>query len=70
MQKRDFDYVSDVVDAYKASLDLVNKSFTPGEYSTTWNGKDKNGKPVPSGLYLYRYKSSMNIITKKMLLVK
>ena len=26
LQKRDFVYVSDVVDAYKASLDLVNKS--------------------------------------------
>ena len=51
-------------------LDLVDKSFAPGEYSIVWNGKDRNGQSVPSGLYIYQYKSSMNIATKRMLLVK
>jgi len=51
-------------------LDLVDKSFAPGEYSIVWNGKGKNGESVPSGLYIYQYKSSMDIVTKRMLLVK
>ena len=51
-------------------LDLVDKSFTPGEYYVTWDGKDKNGQPVSSGLYIYQYKSSINLATKRMLLVK
>ena len=51
-------------------LDLVDKSFSPGEYSVDWDGKNKSGESVPSGLYIYQYKSSMNILTKRMLLVK
>ena len=51
-------------------LDLVDKSFSPGEYSVAWDGKNKTGELVPSGLYIYQYKSSTNIVTKRMLLVK
>ena len=51
-------------------LELADQSFSPGEYSVVWDGKDKKGESLSSGLYIYRYKSSMGSITKKMLLAK
>ncbi|KAA3598889.1 MAG: T9SS C-terminal target domain-containing protein [Calditrichaeota bacterium] len=35
-----------------------------------WNGVDKFGKPVSSGIYFYKLVSNKNSITKKMLLLK
>ncbi|KAA3598891.1 MAG: T9SS C-terminal target domain-containing protein, partial [Calditrichaeota bacterium] len=35
-----------------------------------WNGIDKFGKPVSSGIYFYKLVSDKNSITKKMLLLK
>ena len=51
-------------------LELADQSFSPGEYSVAWDGKDKKGESLSSGLYIYQYKSSMGSITKKMLLAK
>ena len=33
---------------------LVNTSQTTGAYSIEWDGTDLDGKPVSSGLYIYR----------------
>ena len=51
-------------------LDLVDKTFAPGGYSIVWDGKNKNGKSMPSGIYMYQYVSSTNITSKQMLLVR
>jgi len=37
------------------TMAIVHREIPPGEsltYDITWDGKDKNGKPVPDGLYL------------------
>ena len=33
---------------------MENSHSQPGEYSVTWNGKDKDGNEVGSGMYFYR----------------
>ena len=48
----------------------VDKTFAPGGYSIVWDGKNKNGKSMPSGIYMYQYVSSTNITSKQMLLVR
>ena len=42
----------------------------PGHYSYKWNGKNRFGTKVASGVYIYRLKANNFISTKKMLLVK
>ena len=39
-------------------------------YQVIWNGKDNNDNDVPSGIYLYKLKTSQDTITKKMILIK
>ncbi len=41
-----------------------------GKYSVVWNGLDKNGKKVPSGVYFYRIKAGKFTAAKKMILLK
>lgn len=41
-----------------------------GIYEITWNGKDQNGNPVPSGVYIYRMKAGSYFESRKMLLMK
>ncbi|RMH79868.1 MAG: hypothetical protein D6681_18880 [Calditrichaeota bacterium] len=33
---------------------LLSQRVSPGSYEVPWDGTDKAGKPVPSGIYLYR----------------
>jgi hypothetical protein len=54
---------------------LVNELQSPGYYSVRWNGKDDNGRPVASGLYLLRIEASgedgrNTVMTRKMILLK
>lgn len=49
---------------------LINKEMTPGSYSQEWDGKDANGRDVPSGVYLYRLAIGGYNQTRKMLLVR
>ncbi len=49
---------------------LINEKKTKGEYKIIWNGKDKNGKEVNSGLYFVRLNSGRNIYTQKVVLLK
>jgi len=49
---------------------LVNESQSSGSYSVTWDGTDKFGNKVPSGVYVYRLQSGKYIQSRKMLLVK
>ncbi|MCH8871931.1 T9SS type A sorting domain-containing protein [candidate division KSB1 bacterium] len=54
---------------------LVNKELSAGNYSVIWNGTDRNGLQVSSGVYLYKMKANRNngtpySQTKKMILLK
>lgn len=41
-----------------------------GGHSVQWDGNDNSGRPVSSGLYLYRLKTDNESITKKMTLIR
>ena len=49
---------------------LVDDVRPAGEHTITWDGKDSGGKPVASGLYLYRIDAGKHSDSKKMLLLK
>lgn len=49
---------------------LIDETKSPGEYSVTFDGKDNNGKKLPSGVYYYSLFTNDNLETKKMLLLK
>ncbi|MDZ7302325.1 MAG: Ig-like domain-containing protein [candidate division KSB1 bacterium] len=55
---------------------LVEQRQSAGYYQVIWNGRDQNGKPVPSGVYHYRLqvKSFSSdgdyVATRKMLMTK
>jgi len=42
----------------------------PGIYSLYWNGKDDNGRQLPSGIYLYKLVTEYEVVTRKMMLLK
>jgi FlgD Ig-like domain len=49
---------------------LINTQMSAGKYNITWNGQDKNGSRVASGMYLYRMVAGNFTMTKKMLMIK
>lgn len=49
---------------------LVNEKYSSGEHVTRWDGTDKNGNPVPAGLYLYQLKTDYFTKVEKMSLVR
>ncbi len=49
---------------------LENSYKEAGEHSVIWNGRDESGKPVSTGIYLYRMTAGNHTETKKMTLVK
>jgi flagellar hook assembly protein FlgD len=44
---------------------LVDKEQTAGRYQVEWDGKNDIGKPVTSGLYVYRIKAGIFSEVKK-----
>jgi len=48
---------------------LVDEEQAAGSYTTMWNGRDKNGQPVNSGIYFYRLQAGSNSASRKMLLL-
>jgi len=49
---------------------LENGLQSPGVYETTWDGTNRTGEKVASGIYFYRIKAGENVETRKMLLLK
>jgi len=47
-----------------------NKEKDSGYYKIVWNGLDKNGLEVGTGVYLVQMKADEFIATRKMLLIK
>jgi hypothetical protein len=49
---------------------LVQESLPPGQHSAVWRGRSDSGRPLASGLYLYRLEIGNYMSVKKMLLLK
>jgi hypothetical protein len=49
---------------------LVDQVLQPGSHVHAWDGRDQNGRELPSGLYLYRLEAGSFVATKKMVLLK
>ncbi len=49
---------------------LLDETMSAGTQSVTWDGIDKSGRPVASGMYFYRLKTDSDVQTKKMLMLK
>ncbi len=52
-------------------LTLIDRQeYEPGYHTIVWDGRDKAGRPLASGVYFYRLNSADAVFTKKMILVK
>ena len=49
---------------------LVNGTVTQGEHVERWNGRDDQGRPLPSGAYFYRLESRGFLDSKKLILLR
>ena len=49
---------------------LLKEEKNKGTYTLNWDGKDKNGRTVSSGIYLYRLQSGSMSLCKKMAFIK
>lgn len=51
-------------------ITLVEKNMSAGTYRVTWDGSDKIGRKVSTGIYLYHIQAGDFVQTKRMLLIK
>jgi len=49
---------------------LLDARKSAGSYNVTWNGADKSGRQMPTGVYFYRIEAGDFVEARKMLLVK
>jgi len=49
---------------------LVNEHKPAGEFSVEWDGHDRSGQQVASGVYFYRMKTGRYVSTRKLVLLK
>ncbi len=50
--------------------ELVNGSQPEGSHEAVWNGLDRSGKPVSSGIYYYRLEGATQTQTRKMTFIR
>jgi hypothetical protein len=48
----------------------VNAREAGGRHTIVWNGNDKNGRPLSSGIYFYRIEWAGQALSRKMILLK
>ena len=49
---------------------LVSSVKPAGKHSVIWNGRDRKGKQIASGVYFYRLETAKSVLSKKMLQLK
>jgi len=49
---------------------LIYGYLEPKDYSVTWDGKDRFGQEVPTGVYIYTLIHSTQQLSKKLILLK
>ncbi len=49
---------------------LLKGTMTRGMHSVEWNGKNRAGETVNSGVYIYRLKTGATVLSRRMLLLK
>ena len=49
---------------------LVSESRLEGSYSELWDGTDRTGSPVPTGVYLCRLQAGQDVVTRKVSLIR
>ena len=49
---------------------LADRPYEPGNHSVRWDGKDTNGTPVSSGVYLYQIEAGTFSQVKQMSLMR
>lgn len=49
---------------------LIDADLESGQHRLSWDGRDNNGRVVPSGLYVYRVRTEHGSVSKKLLLLK
>ena len=49
---------------------LVDAVQAAGGHVARWDGKDRDGNKVPTGVYMYRLKAGPEIASNKVLLVR
>jgi hypothetical protein len=54
----------------RSVLTLVRQNQQPGSYSVNWNGQNRTGQKVNSGIYIYRLKAGSQISTRQMIFVQ
>lgn len=47
---------------------LVDEVLAAGHYTVRWNGRDRSGQRVSSGVYFYRLQAGSYAATKKMVI--
>ena len=49
---------------------LADRTFTVGEHSLLWNGRDVAGRSMPSGTYLVRLETEKSVQARKVMLLR
>ncbi len=49
---------------------LVNERLEPSQYTIEWNGRDRFGEPVSTGVYFYKLNAGSYAETRKLLILK
>ena len=49
---------------------LVDRPMGPGRHRVRWDGRDQNGRPLSSGVYLYRLQTAGTAQMRSMTLLK